>query len=143
MTKYKSITTPEIEHDAANMLTEFIFLNRNINFGSRPWQEHGKDWGRTVSCIRKLIRDFELDPNQIAFYIYRCRPSTLSSSEFGKMAVVAKKLFKKFDLQQLHEIYIEKRKEAKGSGLEQIQPKQNKPKSLRDFLEELENGEEE
>jgi hypothetical protein len=36
--KYKSITTPSIEHDAANMLVELMWLNGNLMLGEFPWR---------------------------------------------------------------------------------------------------------
>lgn len=141
-TLYPSITSPGVLHDAANILTELIWLNRNIQLGDHPWKgsQHGKQWGKMVACIKKLMRDFELDADQIAFYIYKCRPVNIDGVEFAKMAVVAKKLFQKYDLGDLVRMYTERRQDLKSQPIDLMRHKTQKPKSLVDFLKELENG---
>lgn len=140
---YPSITSPGVLHDAANMLTELIWLNRDLQLKDHPWKEskyHGIRWGKMVACIKKLMRDFELDSDQLAFYIYRCRPVDIDGVEFAKMAVVAKKLFQKYDLSDLVRMYNERRQELKTNQMDLVKYKAQKPKSLVDFLKELENG---
>jgi len=139
---YPSITSPGVLHDAANMLTELIWLNKNIHLGDRPWKgkHSGREWGQMVACIKKLMRDFDLDSDQLAFYVYKCRPVDIKGMEFGKMAVVAKKLFRRHDLGDLIRMYDERRQQLKTTGLDKAQHKTQRPKSLVEFLEELENG---
>ena len=141
--KYPSITTPEIEHDEANMLAEFIWLNSDIRADMFPWRgEHGKDWGRLVSALKKLMKDpYGLSAEQLAFYIWKCKPRQIRPEEFAKMAVVARKLFGSFDLTQVSILYQDRRRELASSGLEHVTYKQEKPKSLLTFLRELERGE--
>lgn len=140
MTKYKSLTTKEISHDAANLLTEFIWLNRNINCKEYPWRSDIKNWAKTVSCLKKMMKEpFSLDKEQIAFYIYRCSPTEIDSEEFAKMAVVAKKLFRKYDINDLYRMYAERRDKLKDLGVEKNTYKISKAKSLTQFLQELEN----
>lgn len=143
--KYKSITTPEIEHDEANLLAEFIFLNNNISLEPFSWRNSTKaQWGKLVSCIKKLIRDFNIEPDQLAFYIWKCHPRDINQTEFAKMAIVAKKLFKKHDLNALRTIYLERRKFlgqneiTKQIGYKYDTDERYKPKNLIDFLKELE-----
>lgn len=137
-----SITTPSITHDDANMLTEFIWLNRDIRADMFPWRgTNGQDWGRIVASVKKLMGpSFGLSAKQIAFYIWHCKPQRINPTEFAKMAVVARKLFKPYDLDQVHRLYTDRRKELAASGLENIQYKKEKPKSLLTFLRELEHG---
>lgn len=141
--KYRSITTPEVEHDEANILTELIWLNRDLNTDIFPWRgENGKEWGRFVAIFHKLMGPaFELSAEQLAFYIYKCRPQTISSQEFAKMAVVSRRLFLRYDIEEVCRLFTDKRKVAKSSGLERIEYKQEKPKTLLSFLRELERGE--
>lgn len=142
--RYESITTPEIEHDAANALTEFVWLNRDIRSDIYPWRgENGREWGRTISAIKKLMKEpYGLSAQQIAFYIWRCKPRNINPFEFAKMAVVARKLFEPLDLNQVRQLYLDRRKELSSSGLESIGQKQEKSKTLLTFLRELERGEE-
>jgi hypothetical protein len=143
MTKFKSITTPEIEHDDANMLVEFIWLNRNLACGPYPWREaNGKEWGRLVAVFKKLMKfPYDLTSEQLAFYIYKCKPLHISSEEFAKMAVVARKLFQKYKLNEVSQLYQDKRAPLLKGGLEMAPYRQEKPISLLSFLRELENGE--
>lgn len=146
MTKFKSVTTPEVEHDAANAVVEMILLNQDLMIGEAPWRQktHGRWWGKMVSCIKKLMRDHEITADQMAFYVLRCRPTTIDSSEFAKMAVVAKKLLRRQDIGQAMETYRNRRDEAKaatpiaeGKG----RYKRQETVSLMDFLRKLEDGE--
>lgn len=142
-TLFLSITTPEVAHDAANYLTELIWLNRDIHAPEYVWKdkEAGRQWGKMVACIKRLMRDFKISADQMAFYIYHCSPQRIDSNEFAKMAVVAKKLLRKYDLGDLGRMYTERRETAKVTGLDVAAHKSKKSKSLVDFLKELENGE--
>lgn len=142
-TKYQSITTPDILHNAANMITELILINREGHVEAMPWRgKHKPFWGKTVAAVSKLIGRFGLDPDQLAFYVYRCEPTEISAPEFAKAAVVAKKLFQKFDLFGLVEIYRTRHEAAKGDSFDKVahRAKVNKRKSLVKFLEELQNA---
>lgn len=139
--KYESITTSGVMHDAANMLTELILLNRGGKIAAFPWRSLGiKDfWMSTVAVLKKLIKIHGLSEDQLAFYIFKCRPTEISSQEFAKAAVVAKKLFNKFALSSVVEIY---RREFK---INDNNPVINAKaisggKSLVSFLKELENA---
>jgi hypothetical protein len=139
---YQSLTTPEIQHDAANMLTEFIILNTNLKTGRFPWrQEEQVSWGKNVAAIKKLMKaPYHLTAEQIAFYIYKCSPKNINPFEFSKMAVVARKLFRPYGIEELRQIYLDRMTVVKGSGLEGVEHKKDKPKSLLTLLRELENG---
>ena len=139
MMSHKSITTPDTEHNIPNILTEFIWLNKDIRCGPFPWKDNAK-WGKTIAALKKLMGPaFELTPEQIAFYIWQCKPQEINPKEFAKMAVVAKRLFRKLNLDQVHRLYSDKRKELISSGIEHIAYKNDKPKSLKEFLLELED----
>jgi hypothetical protein len=141
--KYTSITTPDIEHDQANMLVEFIWLNKNLQTGSYPWV-NCPSWGKTVAAIKKLMGPpFNLAAEQLAFYIWRCKPHFISPKEFAKMAVVARKLFQRYNLEEVHRLYSDLRISTRQSGLEHASYKTNRPKTLLSFLRELENGQSE
>jgi hypothetical protein len=141
---YPSITTPEIEQDVANTLTEFVWLNRDIRADMFPWKgDNSKEWGRIVAALKKLMTpSYGLSAQQLAFYIWKCKPGYINPQEFAKMAVVARRLFKPYDLEQVHRLYRDRRKELASTGLEKIAYKQEKPKSLLTFLRELERGQE-
>lgn len=140
-TLYSSITSPGVLHDTANILTELIWLNRDLQLGDHPWKgADGRRWGKMVACIKKLIRDFEIDADQLAFYIYKCRPVNIDGLEFAKMAFEAKKLFQKYDLGDLVRMYTERRQSLKTQPIDFMRHKTQRPKSLVDFLKELENG---
>lgn len=138
---YNSITTPNVQHDAANMLAEFIWLNSDINSDVFPWRgQNNKKWGKLVASLKKLMREpYGLSQEQLAFYIWHCRPANIRPQEFAKMAVVARRLFHKYDLEQVCVLYKNLRKELCSSGLEYTLYKKPKSKSLLAFLRELEN----
>jgi hypothetical protein len=139
--RYKSITTPGVYHDDANMLVELLFLNRDISVGEFPWKgKGGREWGKLVAAIKRLIRDFDIMPDQLAFYIFKCSPQDISSDEFAKMAVVAKKLLRNFDLEELCTIYQDRRDASESSVVSNASYKTEVSKSLTDFLKELENA---
>ena len=141
--RYQSITTADVQHDEANMLAEFIWLNRDIRADIYPWRgQNGKEWGKLVASLKKLMQEpYGLTAQQLAFYIWKCKPHIISPPEFAKMAVVARRLFQRFDLLQVARLYEDRRRELAASGLEHITYKQEKPKSLLTFLRELERGE--
>lgn len=141
--KYRSITTPEVEHDATNMLVELMWLNRDLTLGSFPWRgPKGREWGKAVSALKKLMKEpFSLSSAQLAFYIYRCTPKNIDGVEFGKMAVVARKLLQRFDLEELCGIYRGWRQERQVDGIDLAKHKKQDAKSLTALLKELEaNG---
>jgi len=139
---YNSITTPNIEHDAANALTEFIWLNRDVRTDIYPWRgDNGKEWGRLVAALKKLMGDsYGLTPQQLAFYIWNCKPRNINPKEFARMAVVARRLFEHYEIEQVQLLYKDRVKELSSSGLEALAHKKEKPKTLLSFLRELENG---
>lgn len=141
--KYKSITTPEVEHDEANILAEMTWLNRDLATDMFPWRgEHGKEWGQLVAAFKKLMGpSYGLSAEQLAFYVFKCRPQRINPPEFAKMAVVARKLFKRYNLDEVCRLYADRRQEITKPGLEAAQYKQDKPKTLLTFLRELERGE--
>lgn len=125
------------------MLVELILLNRDLGVGEAPWRgEHRVWWGKTVAAINKLIKVHGLTTDQLAFYVYRCNPVDINPQEFAKMAVVAKKLFRRHDLADLVRMYQNRREKVQNTGgteragYAEARPKR---KSLAAFLEELEN----
>jgi hypothetical protein len=140
--KYPSLTTPSIEHDSANMLAEFIWLNKDIRSDIFPWRgDNGKTWGKLVSALKKLMKEpYGLTAEQLAFYIWKCKPRFIDARQFARMAVVARQLFESYDLEQVSRFYQDWRRELQSSGLEKAKYKEEKPKTLLSFLRELERG---
>ncbi|MCV0439753.1 MAG: hypothetical protein K5880_14090 [Hydrogenophaga sp.] len=140
--KYPSLTTPDIEHDAANLLAEFIWLNQDIRADTYPWRgNNGKAWGKLVAALKKLMREpYGLSAGQLAFYIWKCKPRRIDPAQFAKMAVVARRLFENYDLEQVSRFYTDWQKELASSGLEKVKYKEKQPKTLLSFLRELERG---
>lgn len=140
--KYPSITTPDIEHDSANLLAEFIWLNRDIRADTYPWGgQNSKEWGRLVAVFKKLMGDsYGLSAEQLAFYVWKCKPNFIDPKQFAKMVAVARRLFEHMDLEQVTRLYHDRRKHFASSGLESITYKKEKPKNLFTFLRELESG---
>lgn len=143
--KYQSITTDEVQHDAANAITELIILNGDLMAEPFPWRKgkrHQKLWIKTVGVIKKLMKGpYNLTADQLAFYVYRCAPKAINQAEFGKMAVVAKKLLCRLDLSQLMQTYADRRTRLKPTSTEKITFKTEKikgPSTLIELIRELE-----
>jgi len=138
--KFKSITTPDVEHDTANIITELLFLNKEHKSIDAPWrQNHRLWWSKNVAAVKKLMRDHDINEDQLAFYVFKCSPTEISSEEFGKAAVVAKKLFKKYNLNELVEHYRSHYKSSDNFIVLKIK-EARKTKSLTQFLKELADG---
>jgi len=155
MSKYQSITTPSIQHDDTNFLTEIFFLNKYGALPQYPWRKGNplaKEWGKIVSLLRKLIKVHHIDASQIAWYLHEHLPKQLDSKSFGLMVWKIKKLFRRTDLSYLQRLYAEKFKTTDKSHLnikDEFAPvpvtEKRKAKDLLSILKELENtnGEEE
>jgi len=144
--KYQSITTPNVEHDAANILTEMLWLNRDLRTDLFPWRgENCKEWGRLVAAFKKLMGpSFGLSDEQLAFYVFKCKPHYINPPEFAKMAVVARKLFRRYNIEEVCRLYrTDRERVLLGDirGFAYAPFKQEKPKSFLTFLKELERGE--
>lgn len=139
MNRFRSLTSPKVFHDIHNLLVEFICLNEDPNIPPYAWKTTcAKKWGKNLACVKKLTREpFCLDVEQIAFYIYKCNPIDVTGKEFGKLAVVAKKLFQKFSIEELYIIYQKRIELIKSS---QIEYKKIESKSIMELIKELENG---
>lgn len=111
MSKYQSVTTPSVQHDATNFLTEIFFLNKYGALPEYPWRKGkplAKEWGGTVSLIRKLIKVHHVDAEQIGWYMHEHLPKKMDSKSFGLMVWKIKKLFRHIDLSYLERLYAEK-----------------------------------
>lgn len=111
MPKYQSITTPNVQHDPTNFLTEIFFLNKYGALPQYPWRKGNfiaKEWGSIVSIFRKLIKVHHVDPEQIGWYLHEYLPKKIDSRSFGLMVWQIKKLFHRIDLDYLQRLYDEK-----------------------------------
>jgi len=144
MTKFDSITTPDVKHDSANAVTELILLNKDLLAPAMPWREkqYRGWWGKTVACVKKLMKQHELSADQLAFYVVRCRTTAIDSNEFAKAAIVAKKLLQKQDIGQAMNTYRNRRSEASATPIAESKGryKAKDTKTLSEFLRELEDN---
>jgi len=114
MSKYQSVTTPDVQHDATNFLTEIFFLNKYGGLPPYPWRKGkplAKEWGRIVSLLRKLIKTHKVSPEQIAWYLHTFTPPTMDPKSIGLMVWNLKKikrLFRRLSLSYLCSLYTEK-----------------------------------
>jgi len=98
-------------------------------------------WSQTVSLVRKIMKDFDIDAEQMAFYIYKCRPKDLNKSEFAKATFIPKILFKRFKLDELIDLYRSTyaiQDDGLAKATYQHMP-ETKTKTLLDLLKEIEN----
>ncbi len=139
MKKYKSITTPDIQHDAPNALTELILLNKDIKTPEYPWKTDSKKfWIKTVACLRKLMKQFNISEDQLAFYIFKCAPQSIDQKEFAKAAVLAKQILREEDLSNLMDIYRSRKRKVDENSTVGINMFAKPRKTLMQLLKELE-----
>lgn len=143
--RHESITTPGVSHDPANAITELIVLNNDLLTGEYPWKQgrkHQSLWTKTVAAVKRLMSPtYGISADQLAFYVHRCRPKEIDSKEFAKMAVVAKKLLLRMNLQQLVEAYRTRRRQLQPTATEKMQYRCEViegPKTLVELIRELE-----
>jgi len=149
MDKFKSITTQGIKHDAANLLTEILLLNKYGDLEPYCWRKNhsmAKEWPKSLALIRKLIKSFDIKPEQIAWFFYKTRPKEINSKEFGLVAWQIRRLFPQMPLGKIHGIYLAKFKPEPSSYFslkEQSKPtetgKTRQKSNLLDVLSQLEN----
>lgn len=140
-TRFESITTKDTTHNPVNMLAELMLLNKDLTVGSAPWRgAHKVWWGKTVAALNKLMKVHKITHDQLAFYVYRCEPTGINGPEFGKMAVVAKKLLRRYDLEELVRVYRDRYENANATVLTAgtLTPRPTKKPSLAELLKELE-----
>lgn len=144
--RYESITTPDLKHDAENAITELIILNSDLFAEPYCWRKgksHAATWGKTLSVIKKLTQEpFGLEVDQIAFYVYKCRPKKIDQKEFAKMAVVAQKLLQTMSLESLIDHYRKRKNELKPSisdGIKCSCEVTSGPRNLVDLIKEIED----
>ena len=109
--KYQSITTPEVQHDVSNFLTEIFFLNKHGLYKPYAWRKGNalaKDWPKIVSIFRKLVKTHRILPEQLAWYLYKYQPKSIDIDSFGLMVWRIRKLFGKYSLKKIHSIYSAK-----------------------------------
>jgi hypothetical protein len=136
---YESIIITGVKHDTANMLSEFMWLNQDISLDRAPWIMERKKWGSNVACLKKMMGGtFRLTPEQLAFYIEKAGPHRITGKEFGRMVVMARRLFRRRNIPELRNIYLRRREEFVTSEIEQASYKTTKPKSFLSFVRELE-----
>lgn len=113
MDKFQSLTTQEVKHDVANLLTEILLLNKYGNLESYCWRKGhsmAKEWPKSLSLIRRLIKSNGIKPEQLAWYFYKFSPKEINPKEFGLVAWKVKRLFPKMPISKIHGIYIERHK---------------------------------
>lgn len=147
--KYKSPTTPQVNHDSSNLLAEVILLNKYKNLPLFCWRDSFKnEWSELVKVIRKLLK-INIGEEQLAWYIKKYNIETLSFKDFGLFVFKIRKFFKRINLQELSSYYTQLIEiQIKKSELDQSintgafnvkAPTLNKTKSLSDILKEIEN----
>jgi hypothetical protein len=111
--KYQSISTPTVYHDAFNFLTEIYFINIYGKIKPFSWRKGSFlsfKWPKTVAIFRKIIRDFDIKDEKIAWYLHTFKPKSLEAKQFGLLVWKIKKSFKNMSLEDLKIIYDEKYK---------------------------------
>lgn len=139
---FESITTGGILHDRANFLVEIMLLNSNLLVTEYCWKRNPKDWGKKVACLKKIVKDFNISYEQLGCYIYRCSVIKLDADNFAKMVFFARQLIPPIDLNEIRNLYLEKRLALTSSIGVTVGYKQKKQKTLQEFLKELENEKE-
>lgn len=150
--RYKSITTPSVEHDAPNFLVEVYLLNRYGLMEEYCWRKgHSKaaEWSFLLPLFKKLLKTHQVDPEQLAWFLHYHTPKSISQDTIGLFVFHIKrikKLFKRIPLDKLHRLYVDQFVD-KDRGFMAISDKdsydrkvETQSDDLLSILERLENG---
>lgn len=69
-----------------------------------------KNWPKILSVLKKIIVDFDIDSEKIAWYLFIYKPKLLQAKDFGLLIWRIRKSFKNMSIDCLVDIYKEKYK---------------------------------
>lgn len=157
MQKIQSPSTPSVNHDASNLLVEFLMLNKYGVLDEFSWRK-GKplatEWGGVCKVVRRLLKTLKIAPERLGWYIRRHNVTELDYSEFGLVKWKIEKYFPFGNLSKTADAYrsdlakaridLEADKSLGGVSYRtrEAGPSRTKRKTLLEVLEELENGSE-
>jgi len=114
MKKYCSISTPNVFHDVFNILTEIYFINIYGQLKPFSWRKGNslsKKWPKILSVFKKIIIDFDISEEKIAWYLFTYKPKLLQAKDFGMLVWRVRRSFKDMSVDCLVDIYKEKYKD--------------------------------
>lgn len=150
--RYKSISSPGVQHDAPNFLVEIYLLNRYGPLEEYCWRKdrsHSKEWSFLLPLFKKLLKTHKIHPEQLAWFLHFYTPKVINQDTVGLFVFHIKrikKLFKRIPLENLQKLY-EERFARQDRGFMEIndsgsydRKSEIKRNDLLSVLEELENG---
>jgi len=153
--KFTSPSTPTVKHDVFNLIVEAILINRHGSLPEGSWrknQPHNKEWGRLLTCVRRITKSLGVDAEQLAWFIKFYKITNLEYKDFGLLRWKVKKYFKWCNLGKFSDYYVHVQEQAKSKessyvnnteGYKTKAPNAKKAKTLSEILKELEDNEQE
>lgn len=147
---FTSPSSPKVRHDAANLITEGIMINKYGVLPPYSWrkgQALAGEWGQIVVKVKRIIKSLNIDARRLAWYVKRYRPTDLDYEEFGLLKWKVNTYFKWYNLDWFTQYYTELQKQAEATSSDYVERTRgykmkedapSKRKTLTDILEELE-----
>jgi hypothetical protein len=151
--KYVSPSTPSVSHNLGNFIVEAILINRHGALPDAAWrkgQPFAKEWGRLLTCVRRINNTFGVELEQLAWFVQFYKITNLNYKDFGLLRWKVKQYFKWCNVDRFVTYYtrLHEQLTAKSSsyveestGYKTKDASTTKPKTLSEILQELENGE--
>ena len=153
MIRYKSISTPSVNHDVSNFLVEIFLLNRYGMLEEYCWRKghpNTTEWSFLLPLFKKLLKVHKIEPEQLAWFLHFHTPKSIDKDTVGLFIYNLKrikKLFKRIPLDKLRQLYEEKFTEVDRGFMEisdndryDRNPVKSEKTDLLSLLERLENN---
>lgn len=151
--KFQSISTPSIQHDEANILTELILLNRYHFLTEFCWRKGNPqhvEWTHLVGAVKNIIKRLKIHPDKLAWYVNKTKIQDINYDEFGLLHYKISKVFPSAPLVEIVDLYrkineVKKQKYASSRPVNisqeyHMKEESNTVKSLTELLRELETN---
>lgn len=150
--KFTSPSTPEVQHDLSNFIVEAMLMNKHGALPSGSWRKgapFATEWGKLLTKVRRVGK-LGVSMEQLAWFVQFYKVADLDYKEFGLLRWKIKNYFKWVNLERFAAHYQALQTVLVGESSSYVEETTgyktkeanttNRPKSLNDILQELENG---
>lgn len=149
--RFKSPSTPSVNHDLTNFLVEAILINR---YGSLPegcWrkgQALASEWSKLLIKVRRITNNLGVEAEQLAWFIKFYKVTNLDYKDFGLLRWKIRKYFKWCNLNNFATYYTKLQEQATTKSSSYVENTTEyktkeaggKKRTLSDILKELEDA---